>query len=200
VFSEPETHARDYYDKLKTHNYSSRDFNTSYVASTFIDSIGHTVITIELKNEYNKGVIGPPLIPLIPHKTGYGHPDDKKKPLPGEMDDHLIMDFRIKLAEYDSFSFTPDSFYIVLTAKQNAQAKVTSVTNAINITQTIRSSDTARKNNFVLWEIEFSPGVHVEDLPKLFITSLRINNTPFHPEGIQFKRGKKSHYSPLEGF
>ncbi|UEG49612.1 hypothetical protein LK994_13300 [Ferruginibacter lapsinanis] len=175
-------------------------FDNKQMPSTFEDSLDNTIISISLENEFTSAIIGPPFIPIIPHKVGYGYPDDKKHPMGNEKDDKIIMNITVIAKGNDIISFTPSSFSIKKSNGSSANAISffeAGSSNQIKAEQSVQFSSSDNKVERKTWKIVFTPGIHVNDLPTIFLNSLKINNKDFHTEGIAFSHGKRSFYSPF---
>lgn len=193
-YSKPEEHGEHYSGKSKINdgrtNQGLRSFENTLMPATFIDSLEGTVVEIRLKNEYTQVILGPPLIPIFPFKSGYGHPDNKKNILPDEKDDQLIVELTIKPGN-NEVSFIPSFFFIKKQTTSDTDIKVASISNVQDLTLPVKCKYSQT------WSIVFSQGVHVKELPRIFLTSLKVNDKQFYPNGIPFKIGKKSFYAPL---
>ncbi|MEI6190479.1 MAG: hypothetical protein WCP61_08670 [Chitinophagia bacterium] len=193
IYSEPIDHLRPVNNNSERYrvNTGLKRFEEGEIPIEFIDSLDGTVISVQLKNEYRKGMIGPVLIPIIPHKYGYGYPQSKKI-VEDEDATRITMELNIHSRSTDVVSFIPSQFTIVNTQKSVVSSLV-SVLGISDITQAVQCSGNKT------WKFVFMPGIRVEGLPKVNLRSLKINGQDFHPEGIQFKAGKKSFYSALVG-
>ena len=166
-------------------------FDQMSMPKEFEDSVDNTVINLSLDNEYKRAIVGPPFIPLFPFKSGYGHPDNKKAVREEEKDTYLVLHLSIKTGISDKVFFVPDSFYI----KRSDQsiAKTVSVEGYAGG----QAIECKYSNGWTSYIIRFEPGVHVKDLPELYLTSLKINGKQFREHPIRFIIGKRSFYSAL---
>jgi hypothetical protein len=172
-------------------NTKLKRFEEGEIPIEFIDSLDGTVISVKLKNEYRKGMIGPVLIPLIPQKYGYGYPQSKKLHV-DEDASRITMELTIRSGNTDIVSFIPAQFNIVNTHNKIVSSLI-AASDIHDISQVVQCT------NMHVWKLVFTPGIRVEGLPMVDLRSLKINGQDFHPEGIQFKAGKKSFYSALVG-
>lgn len=191
IYSEPIDHlqANTKNTTIYRINHRLQTFEQAEIATTFVDSISKTVVSITLNNEYRKGLIGPALIPLIPIYTGYGyaHKINKSK---DENGSQLIMELTISPGKNDIVSFVP-SFFSIYKKRSKDFAKLVAVDDIKVL------SDIVYCKEKHTWKLVFNPGVRAAELPRVDLRSLKINNQEFHPEGIFFKIGRKSFYSPL---
>ena len=191
IYSEPVDHLRPVNSNTERYRVNTRlkRFEEGEIPVEFIDSLDGTVVSVQLKNEYRKGMMGPVLIPMIPQKYGYGYPQSKKIHV-DEDTSRITMELSIRSGNTDAVSFIPAQFNIVNTQK-SIVSSLLSGTGISDISQPIQCT-----GNHV-WKLLFTPGIRVEGLPRVNLRSLKINGQDFHPEGIQFKAGKKSFYSAI---
>jgi len=191
IYSEPVDHLRPVNNNTERYRVNTRlkRFEEGEIPVEFIDSLDGTVVSVQLKNEYRKGMMGPVLIPMIPQKYGYGYPQSKKIHV-DEDASRITMELTIRSGNTDAVSFIPAQFNIVNTQK-SVVSSLLSGTGISDISQPIQCT-----GNHV-WKLVFTPGIRVEGMPRVNLRSLKINGQDFHPEGIQFKIGKKSFYSAI---
>ena len=173
-------------------------FENRILPNEFEDSLDHTIITLSLENGYTTGKVGVPLIPFIPVQSGYGHPENKKMVTENEKDDKLVLHLLLTIQNGDIVTFMPGNFIIKKRGKVAGEAKPFHVSvDASDIDDTLKSFEYRSENGVIRKRIDiyFSPAVHVEDLPLVFLSSLKINGKDFHATGIPFKAGKKKFYS-----
>jgi len=196
-YSEPVYHAEKslFYSELNERKINPRfeKFEKAPLPSAFIDSISGTVILVRLKNEYQLNRIGPLFFPFIQFKTGYGCPQSRHKIFEEENDSHLIVELSIRKGLGDQVSFIPTQFQIQIRKQQSKTylSKVVSMEGINELSEKIACGEEKT------WKLVFKPGVHVKELPTIFLNSLMVNGQFFHPEGIHFKIGTKSFYSPM---
>lgn len=192
-YSEPEVHktfTEKKQDALDKMNPRYSEFETGSLPSVFTDSLDNTIVTLQLLNNYERIVFGPPFIPVIKIMSGYGYPEPHKKITEDINSKQLIVELSIRNRAADDVRFIPSSFYII---KRNNPERLTPVLidSSADLSLQVNCPDTHR------WRIVFTPGAEAEDLPVVYLQSLTINGKPFYPEGIRFKKGKKSFYSPM---
>jgi hypothetical protein len=194
-FSEPVEHVAPvapYTDGFYANPRLTR-FERSEVPMTFKDSLSGTVVTALFRNEHVREFIGPPILPLIPVRSGYGHSHGSNDATEWEDRSQVILELSISPGIGDQVTFTPGAFRIRKGNGVRGEAKVFSVDGVADLQHPVAC------NSNHTWKVFFVPGIAVEDLPILYLHSLSINKQDFHPAGIAFRIGKRSFYSALIG-
>ena len=202
-FSEPEHHVKP---PPKSEVNISRPVNPrlqkfeareSDLRNVFEDTISNTTVSLWLENTYTSSRVGIPVIPVVPFSSGYGHPENKKAVSEEEKDDKVVVELMFYVKGTDVVNFVPDRFYIKKRAGDKTQSWPFKITGT-GLGDTLSNHAEYRLVSGMGSEritIYFSPGVHVEDLPIIYLTSLQVNGKDFYPDGIPFKSGKKRFYS-----
>jgi hypothetical protein len=199
-FSQPEQHLKTPLKSAKRDDLVNRryqKFENKTLPNEFEDSLDHTTITLSLENGYTTGSVGIPLVPFMPIKSGYGHPENKKMVTENESDDKVVLHLMLTIYNEDSVTLNPGDFLIKKRGKEPGEVKPFRIDNILGSSATL-SNFTYKAEGQVIRErmdVFFSGAVHVEDLPVVFLSSLMINGKAFYPNGIPFKAGKKKFYS-----
>ena len=129
----------------------------------FEDSLDHTIVTLSLENSYSTGSVGVPLVPFIPVKSGYGHPENKKMVTENEKDDKLVLHLMLTINNGDSVTLTPGNFLIKKRGKMVGEAKPFRINNALSPADTLNTFIYKAEGEVIQKKIDvfFSPTVYV---------------------------------------
>lgn len=191
-YSEPEFCAVNAADSnnLKKSFYKYDRFITRPLPQVFRDSLGGTTVSVRIYNEYEFFKFGPPFIPLIPGREGYGYSPDKMNQADSNQLKKVIVELEIIPGMEDSVMLDPFSFFMV-SRKTSIKSTPVSVNGLSGPHPMIYCKERSS------WKITFEPGMRAQDKPLFFPESLQINGKPFHPDGIPFRLGKKSFYGAI---
>lgn len=171
-------------------SYGYYRFLRAPVPDTFKDSLNGTVVTLRLLNGYERFRIGPPFIPLIPGRSGYGYSDKHMNREDSVSLGSIELVLTLSPGPRCSYRCRPFEFRM-----QSRSGKMVSQPVSVDsITDSNLILHGSMKNRYV---IRFAPGMKVSDKPALFLYSLQLGDSSFHPEGIPFRIGKKSFYGPI---
>jgi hypothetical protein len=156
----------------------------------FRDSQPGMLLKIWIDNGYEKARFGPPIIPIFGTVTGYGFSNNNRT----KKDSTQLrkVSLHLEIAHYgpDSLTFDPFAFYII-SRRTGIKSFPIAVDSFFSLSGPIRC------NGKCSWQIDFSPGVQVQDMPEVHLPTLNHGNRALYPDGIPFKIGKKSFYAAI---